>query len=134
MSEKGDISVVMSAYNHAHFLREAVESVLAQEGVSFEFIVINDGSTDDSGRILEEYAARDPRMRVVHQVNQGLTRSLITGCAQAHGRYIARQDSDDISFPGRLHRLARELDACPQVVMVSSHAVTMGPKGEVLVA
>jgi glycosyltransferase involved in cell wall biosynthesis len=97
MIDSPDVSVVMSVYNDATYLCGAVESILIQEGVSFEFIIIDDGSTDGSGQILDEYAAKDSRIRVVRQQNRGLTRALIAGCAMARGKYIARQDSDD--FP-----------------------------------
>src|SRR5882672_1865903 len=120
MSDNPDISVVMSVYNDAAYLSDSIESVLRQDGVSFEFIVIDDGSTDQSGSILNKYAANDPRLRVVHQKNQGLTASLIVGCSMARGRYIARQDSDDISFSGRLLRLSKELDSRKQTAVVAS--------------
>ena len=132
MSDTPDVSVVMSVYNDAAYLREAVESILRQEGVSRELIVINDGSTDGSGDLLDEYARKDPSVRVLHQDNQGLTRSLIVGCSMARGRYIARQDSDDISLPGRLRRLANELDQNERLTIVSSLSALMGPGGEFL--
>jgi glycosyltransferase involved in cell wall biosynthesis len=97
-----DVSVVMSAYNNADTLPGALESILSQEGVDLEFIVIDDGSTDGSGKILSEAAARDSRVRVVHKRNEGLTRALIDGCAMAKAPWIARQDADDVSLPGRL--------------------------------
>jgi glycosyltransferase involved in cell wall biosynthesis len=99
-----EISVVMSVYNGASHLRETIESILAQDKVDFEFIIVNDGSTDMSGAILREYAERDKRIMVVEQENQGLTKSLIRGCAEARGTYIARQDAGDISLPGRLKK------------------------------
>lgn len=132
MSDSPEISVVMSVYNDAAYLGDSIESVLRQDGVSFEFIVIDDGSTDQSGLILNKYAANDPRLRVVHQKNQGLTASLIVGCAMARGRYIARQDSDDISFSGRLLRLSGELDSRKQTSVVASASAMIGPCGEFL--
>jgi hypothetical protein len=126
------VSVVMSVYNHASHLSDSIESILSQDGINLEFIAVDDGSTDDSGNILDRYASRDPRLRILHQCNQGLTRALITGCSMAQGRYIARQDSDDISFPGRLSRLSEELDLYPNAVMVSSSTAMMGPGGELL--
>lgn len=97
-----DVSVVMGVYNAADTLAAAMDSILTQEGVSLEFIVVNDGSTDGTGALLDAYARRDPRVRVVSQENQGLTRSLIRGCALARAPWIARQDADDRSLPGRL--------------------------------
>src|SRR4029077_17549732 len=104
------VSVVLSVHDDEHFLAECLESVLAQTGVSFEVIAIDDGSIDGSAALLDVYAARDERLRVVRQPNTGLTLALIRGCAMARGRFVARQDADDIAFPGRLARLAAELD------------------------
>ena len=126
------VSVVLSVHDDEPFLGECLESVLAQIGVSFEVIAIDDGSTDGSAALLDLYAERDARLRVVHQPNAGLTRALIRACAMARGRFVARQDADDIAFPGRLARLAAELDAHPEVVLVASAAVMVGPRGELL--
>src|SRR6476646_3858644 len=102
MSSLPDISIVMSIYNGADRLHETMESVLSQEGVSLEFIIIDDGSTDGSGVILGNYARHDARVRMLYQENHGLTRALIRGCEVAKGKYIARQDAGDISLANRL--------------------------------
>ena len=107
MSTKCEVSVVMSVYNGALNLTPSMNSILSQEGVSLEFIVVNDGSTDNTGEILDDFARRDPRVRIIHQENSGLTRALINGCGVATGEFIARQDAGDLSLPGRL---ARQLD------------------------
>ena len=80
------VSVVMSVYNGAATLRNSVESILAQQEVELEFVIVDDGSTDASAEMLEEFARADRRIRVIHQRNQGLTRSLIVGCAAAFTR------------------------------------------------
>jgi glycosyltransferase involved in cell wall biosynthesis len=90
------VSVVLSVHDDEPFLAECLESVLAQTGVSFEVIAIDDGSTDGSAVLLDAYAARDARLRVVHQPNAGLTRALIRGCAMARGRFVARQGAFDV--------------------------------------
>ena len=131
MSEKVVVSVVMSVYNGAKYLRESVESVLSQEGVAFEFIIVNDGSTDDSGIILAEYAARDDRIRIIEQENTGLTRALIRGCDEAQGKYIARQDADDISMPNRLLQLQNLISSDEKIFFVSSWGQHIGPNGEI---
>ena len=133
MNSEPDVSVVMSVYNSADSLAATLDSILTQEGVELEFIVIDDGSTDGSGEILDDYAARDPRLRVVHQENTGLTKALIGGCSMARGRYIARQDAGgDISLPGRLRRQVELLDARPDVVMTACATQFLGPEGEEL--
>ncbi len=132
MSAAPEISVVMSVYNGAATLQETLLSVLNQEGCEFEFIVVNDGSSDDSTRILDECAERHPRLRVVHQNNTGLTRALILGCERARGEFIARQDAGDISLPGRLTAQQTFLRAQPQAVMVASAVQVCGPLQEPL--
>src|SRR5262249_52832345 len=97
-----EVSVVMSVYNGASHLAATLDSVLSQEGVELEFIVVNDGSTDKAGEILDDYARRDGRVRVIHQQHTGLTYALIRGCAAATGEFIARQDAGDVSLAGRL--------------------------------
>lgn len=130
MSERPDVSVVMSVYNGAAHLRETVDSILSQEGVSLEFIIVNDGSTDESPQILDEYAERDPRIRIIHQENQGLTRALIAGCAAATGDYVARQDVGDVSLPNRLRKQIARIKQSPDIVLVSCGTRFVGPDGE----
>lgn len=96
------ISVVMSVYNGEKYLRESIESILQQTFSDFEFIIINDGSTDQTKEILEFY--KDSRIRLIHQGNKGLTKSLNKGIKLAKGEYIARQDADDISYPKRFEK------------------------------
>ena len=133
MNGSPSVSVVMSVYNGAATLAATMDSVLAQEGVDFEFIVVNDGSTDGSGAILDDYARCDDRVRVIHQDNTGLTRALIRGCAEARGKYIARQDAGgDISLPERLVRQFAFLEANSDVVMTSCATRFIGPENEFL--
>lgn len=126
------VSVVMSVYNSAGTLAATMDSVLTQQGVSFEFIIIDDGSTDGSGAILDDYTRRDDRIRVIHQANTGLTRALIRGCAAARGNYIARQDAGDASLPGRLARQVALLNDRPSAVFVTCGYDLVGPAGELL--
>jgi glycosyltransferase involved in cell wall biosynthesis len=122
----------MSVRNGGEMLAPTLASVLSQEQSDFEFIVVNDGSTDASGSLLDDWARRHSRLRVIHQANTGLTRALIRGCSQARGEFIARQDAGDISVSGRLaaqmHRLRRD----PTCVAVCCHADFVGPKDEFL--
>jgi len=127
-----EISVVMSVYNGAATLRESVRSVLTQEGVELEFIIVDDGSTDASGAMLDQFARADRRIRVIRQENRGLTRALIRGCADAVAPFIARQDCDDLSFPGKLRRELEAIQSQPDVALVSCGASFVGPRGEVL--
>jgi glycosyltransferase involved in cell wall biosynthesis len=133
MKRGPDLSVVMSVYNAANTLPVTMDSVLSQEGVDLEFIVIDDGSSDGSGAILENYAKRDDRVRVLRQQNTGLTPALIRGCAEARGRYIARQDAGgDLSLTGRLARQYAVLESNTDVVLTSCGTRFVGPEGESL--
>src|ERR1041385_9077475 len=126
------VSVVMSVYNGAGTLAETIYSMLIQGGVDFEFVIVDDGSTDGSAALLDDYAARDARVRVLHQPNAGLTRALIAGCAAARGRYLARQDAGDLSTPDRLAKQTRALDQHGDVVFVSGWTAYVGPELEPL--
>ena len=126
------LSVVMSVYDSAGTLEATLDSILAQTLTDFELIAIDDGSTDQSGTILDEYASHDARIRVLHQENRGLTRALIAGCAAARGRYIARHDAGDLSHPRRLALQQRMLDADAEVIFVSCATQYVGPEGEPL--
>ncbi|MFA5290708.1 MAG: glycosyltransferase [Candidatus Paceibacterota bacterium] len=106
------ISVVMSVYNGEPFLREAVDSILAQTFTDFEFIIVDDCSTDDSLKTLRSY--RDPRIKILESsVNQGIPRQVNRGIAEARGKYIARMDSDDISLPDRFQKQYDFLESHP---------------------
>ena len=131
MSSLPDISIVMGVYNGADRLRETMESVLSQEGVSLEFIVIDDGSMDGTDVALTNYSRHDARVRIVHQQNQGLTRTL-TGCEVARGKYIARQDAGDIFLPNRLRLQRAILDQHEDCAFVSCWTTMIGPRDEYL--
>jgi len=124
------VSVVMSVYNGARELARTMDSILSQQGVDLEFIVVDDGSTDESPQMLADYARRDARVRVTRQENAGLTRALIRGCADARGHYIARQDVGDVSLPERLRKQVAYLDTNPEVALLSCWVRFVGPKGE----
>lgn len=104
--ERPVITCLMSVYNGETYLREAMDSILDQTYTNFEFLIINDGSTDDTVNIIKSYD--DPRIRLVHnEENIGLTKSLNKGIDLANGEYIARMDADDISLPKRFERQLR---------------------------
>ncbi len=102
---KPEISVVMPVYNSEIYLGEAVESVLNQTFKNFEFLILNDGSTDRSGEIIRKYAGMDKRIKIFNSGrNRGLVHQLNKGMKLSKAKYIARMDSDDISLPRRLER------------------------------
>jgi len=126
------ISVVMSVYNGERFLTESVESILNQTFENFEFIIINDGSTDDSGKILCEYAKKDSRIIIIEQENQGLTYSLNKGISITRGKYIATMDADDISLPIRLDEQYKALTSNPKAVLSACFYEIVDKNGSVI--
>jgi len=130
MNKTVSVSVVMAVYNGAAKLRETLNSVLRQDGVDLELIVVNDGSTDGTLGILRQYEEADRRLKVLEQENRGLVRSLIRGCENAKGKYIARQDAGDVSLPGRLARQTALLDGAEEVTLASCGTRFVGPFGE----
>jgi len=113
------VSVIMSVYNGERYLREAVESILNQTFTDFEFIIIDDSSTDSTRAILASYD--DPRLVFVrNEANIGLTRSLNKGLSLARGKYVARQDADDVSLPQRLEKQMSYVVQHPQVVLLGT--------------
>jgi glycosyltransferase involved in cell wall biosynthesis len=119
-SKKSTISVVMSVYNGEKYLRAAVDSVLRQSFQDFEFIIINDGSTDRSSEILAAFVAEDSRIRIIEAPNQGLTKSLNLGLTYCHGRYVARMDADDVSLPDRFAKQVAFLDKSNETVAIGT--------------
>jgi hypothetical protein len=114
------VSVLLPVYNGAPWLAEAVESILGQSFTDFELIVVNDGSRDDSEAIVKRY--HDERLRYYHHDNQGLARTLNRAIELARGRYLARQDQDDISRPERLRRQVEYLTARPECALLGTWA------------
>jgi glycosyltransferase involved in cell wall biosynthesis len=110
------ISVVMSVYNGGVHLEAAIASILEQSYRDFEFIIINDGSTDSSEKIISSF--KDPRIQLVQQENRGLVASLNRGIELAKGGYIARMDADDVSLSGRFAKQVEFLDENPTYVLV----------------
>jgi len=114
------VTVLMPVYNGGSFLAEAVESILGQTFTDFEFIIINDGSSDGSEDILLHYERLDERVHVYQQENRGLIASLNRGLDLARGKYLARMDADDISLPHRLARQVEILEQQPDLVILGS--------------
>ena len=109
----------MPVYNAAEHLRAAIESILGQTYNDFEFVIVNDGSTDFSRETILSFS--DPRIRLIdNPKNKGLIASLNIGLDQCRGEYIIRMDADDISFPERLEKQVGFMDAHPEVGLMGS--------------
>ncbi len=114
-----DISIVMPVYNGLPYLPQAIESILSQTFINFEFIIINDASKDRSLEVIRSYS--DPRIKIIdNPKNLHLISSLNIGLRAAQGKYVARMDQDDISFPERLNKQYDFLQSHPDVILVGT--------------
>lgn len=123
------LSVLLAVYNGQRYLRQALDSICSQTFSDFEFVVIDDGSTDSTLTILREYESRDPRLRIVSRPNKGLTATLNEGLVLARGEFIARMDDDDIALPSRFAQQVEYLRAHPDCVLVGSRVLLIDPDG-----
>jgi len=113
------ISVLMPVYNSEEvFLREAIESILQQTFSDFEFVIVNDGSTNNAEDVILSYS--DSRIKYITQQNQGVARALNFGLSQCTGKYVARMDSDDIAMPNRFEKQIEYMEAHPEVSILGS--------------
>jgi len=125
------VSVVIAVWNGERYLRQTLDSILAQDLADFELLVINDGSTDGTADILAEYS-RDPRLRIHSQENQGLVNTRNTGLRMAQCELLAFIDADDLAAPTRLSRQVAYLQAHPQVAVLGSFIQYIDPEGRPL--
>lgn len=128
------ISVLMPVYNAEHYIAEAVESILKQTFTDFEFIIINDGSTDRSLEILQRYAEQDSRIRLISRENRGLVKTLNEGLTLAKAPLIARMDADDVAYPNRFAVQKDFLDKNPDCVCVGGKFGLIDEKGRFLIS
>jgi glycosyltransferase involved in cell wall biosynthesis len=120
-SRRPDVSVIIPIYNTRNYLKECVDSVIQQEGVVAEIILVNDGSTDGSGEYCEHLIAGTPRAKCVNQPNGGLSAARNTGAKLASGRYVYFLDSDDTLEPGSLRKLVSFGDSNNCCIVVAGH-------------
>lgn len=129
-----EISVVMSVYNEETYLRSAIESVLNQTFKDFEFIIINDCSTDKTVDILKEFEAKDNRIilfeKPINKGFKGFVENLNIGISKARGKYIARMDADDYCLPDRFEKQFNFLEENPEVFLTGSSMILMNEKSE----
>lgn len=121
MSEGPRVTILMPVYNGQRYVDEAIASVVGQDFADFEFVIVDDGSTDETPAILAKWVARDSRIVVSRSPrNEGIPAALNRGLAIARGEYIGRQDADDLCLPGRMARQVAVLDRQPGVELVSA--------------
>src|SRR4051812_11486227 len=123
------VSVVMPVYNTERYLKYALDSVLAQTFKDYEFIILDDGSSDDSVHIIQEYAERDDRIRFFPLEHRGYVSLLRRGLNHCRGEFVARMDSDDISMPDRFEKQIAYLREHPEVVALGTRVILIDPYG-----
>ncbi len=127
------VSVVMSVFNNEAFLEKAIKSILEQTFKDFEFLIVDDVSTDSSLEIIKKFASKDKRIKILaNKERLGLTKSLNKTLRQAKGRYIGRMDADDISLKERLNKQVNFLDSHPEIVILGSWVILIDEKGNKL--
>ena len=117
------ISVVMPAFNAEKFIKVAIESILSQTFKDFEFLIVNDGSTDKTLEIIENFKAQDQRIILINREKRGLIASLNEGISISRGQYIARMDADDIATPEKLNIQLNYLIRNPTIDLVGSNII-----------
>lgn len=121
------VSVIMPVYNGEKYLAEAIDSILRQTYINWELLAVDDGSTDNSLSILQMYAKRDCRIRILlHEVNKGLPAARNTGIRNAKGKYVALMDADDISMPKRLAMQTAFMERHSEVDVCGTFGKTFG--------
>jgi len=127
------VSIIMAVYNGEEFLSDSILSVLNQTYKNFEFIVVNDSSTDNSLNILKDFQKKDERIKVINNnQNLGLTKSLNIGLLESKGEYIARLDAGDISLPERLERQVDFLDTNKNIGLIGTWMNIIDTKGNLV--
>ena len=120
----------MSVYNGLPYLNEAVKSIIEQTYEDFEFLIIDDASTDESRSLLEEWSERDNRIRLVtHEVNKGLGYALHEGVDMALGKWIVRMDDDDIALPERIEKQISHVSSHPEIDILGTWAMDVDQEG-----
>lgn len=131
--KKPILSVYMPVFNAAPFLAESIESILSQTYKNFEFIIIDDASTDNSWKIIKSYAHLDPRIRAYrNRLNLGVSTTSNIAISQARCKYLARMDADDISTPDRLKKQIKYLKSNPKTVVVGAQCTIINQSNQVI--
>ena len=124
------VSVLMSVYNGEDYLHQAVNSILNQTLSDFEFIIVDDASTDRTPQLLKDFRDQDQRIRLIHnKKNLGLTSSLNKAILESKGEYVARQDVDDVSLPQRLASQVHYLDRNDKIGVVGTWVIYIDQQG-----
>lgn len=126
------ISVIMSAWNSEAYLSQAIESILAQSYSDFEFIIVDDGSTDRTAALLMAYQARDSRISAFSHTHQGRVSALNFACQRARGTYLVNLDADDVALPGRIEEQLAFMEENPDTVLLGTASRLIWADGRVI--
>lgn len=124
------VSVVIPVYNVEKYIEECIDSVIKQSMHEIEIIVVDDGSKDRSGKILDNYAQKDPRVLVIHQENGGVSSARNTGLAKCSGKYVYIMDSDDYLEPDALEKLYLNAEETKADVVIADHYTFRNKKSQ----
>lgn len=127
-----NVSVVTPIYNRAKFIGKAIESVQRQTFTDWEYVIVDNGSTDNTREVVGEYAAKDPRVKLVEYNRNVIAESLNVGVNHARGKYIAQLDSDDEYLPHTLQKMTEVLDTYPTWGLAISYYELMDEEGNSL--
>jgi len=131
--KKPVLSVYMPVLNAAPYLPQAIESVLSQSYQNFEFIIIDDASTDNSWSIIRKYAKKDKRIRTYrNKINLGVSLTSNIAISHSRGQYLARMDADDISTPNRLQKQITYLKNHPKTVLVGGQCTIINTDNQII--
>jgi len=132
-NQKISVSVIMGVYNSEKYITKSIESIINQNFESLELIIINDGSTDDSVKIINSYKKCDKRIVFIsNKKNEGPAIARNKGLKVARGKYIAILDSDDIALSNRLKIQKEFLDRKPEIFLVGSAAIIINDSGKII--
>lgn len=130
MNQSPLVSIIMPAFNAEKYLKESVDSILNQTYKNWELLIINDGSSDNTEKLISEYVAQDSRIfGLENEGNKGLVFTRNKGLQAAKGKYVANLDSDDIAYPNRLNLQINYLEENPNVVLLGSSCELIDEKG-----
>jgi hypothetical protein len=132
MSEP-EVTVLMTVYNAGTFLEPSIRSILGQTFAGFEFLIVDDCSTDGSAELAESSASKDPRIKVIRNAhNRGQTECLNLGLGLARGRWIARHDADDLAHPDRLALQYQSAQKTPEIVLLGTNGRIINERNRVI--
>jgi glycosyltransferase involved in cell wall biosynthesis len=126
------VSIVMPTYNRAHMVGQAIDAILGQTYLNLELIIVNDGSHDGTRDLLDEYARRDPRVRVIHKINEGIPDTVNRGWHEARGKYVTWTSDDNLYHRSAIARMVSFLETRSDIALVYTDARYIDGAGDVL--